>query len=281
MRSLTLLVAGLFLTGCATTGPSMERVALSPSAEADPWERGNRQLYAANRAVDRAMLKPVAQGYRAIVPTAARRGISNAFGTLGEPNNAVNAIMQGKIKRAFRALDRILVNGILGLGLADHATAMGLDEQRHDFGQTLAVWGVPSGPFLMLPLFGPSTARDAVGTFMDFLVLDPVDYGERRLVGTGEQISILAGRVIDQRAILAEQGEQLLLGAADEYAVLRSGWLQRRRFELFDGMPPIADEEDITDEVPAPPPSPAPAPDSAPVPATPAASDPAPAPLPS
>jgi phospholipid-binding lipoprotein MlaA len=133
----------------------------------------------------------------------------------------------------------------------------------------------------MLPLFGPSTARDAVGTVMDFFVLDPVDYGERRLLGTGEQISILAGRVIDQRAILAEQGEQLLLGAADEYAVLRSGWLQRRRYELFDGMPPMADEDDLTTEAPAPLPSPAPVPDSAPAPATPAAAGPAPAPPPS
>jgi phospholipid-binding lipoprotein MlaA len=259
----------------------MERVAITPVAEADPWERTNRRLYTTNRAVDRAVLRPVAQGYRAIVPTAARRGISTAFDTLGEPNNAVNAIAQGKIKRAFRALDRILVNGILGLGLADHASAMGLEEQPHDFGQTLAVWGVPSGPFVMLPLFGPSTARDAVGTVMDFFVLDPVDYGERRLLGTGEQISILAGRVIDQRAILAEQGEQLLLGAADEYAVLRSGWLQRRRYELFDGMPPMADEDDLTTEAPAPLPSPAPVPDSAPAPATPAAAGPAPAPPPS
>lgn len=248
------LFALLALGACAHSGPRMERVALSESAVADPWEDSNRKIHRFNNDADRLLLKPAANVYRAAVPAAPRRAIGNAYDNLQEPTNFVNAVAQGKIKRGFRALDRILVNGILGLGITDHATAMGLDQQRHDFGQTMAVWGVPSGPYVMMPFLGPSTARDSVGFLVDFF-FDPVDYLENRLMSKEEQWLELGLRVLDIRSGLADQGEQLLTGSADPYATMRSAWLQLRRYQLFDGQPPL-DEEEEYDDLPPPPPLP-------------------------
>lgn len=278
------LIVLMLLAGCAHSGDRLERVAISPTAEADPWERSNRQVYRLSTSIDRAVLLPVTKGYRAAVPGAARRGISNGYNNLREPTYFANALLQGKVKRAFRALDRILINGALGLGVADHATDMGLPAQRHDFGQTLAVWGVPSGPFIMLPFLGPSTVRDGLGFFVDFFG-DPVNLLENRLLSTEEQFFELGVRILDIRSGLRDQGEQLLEGAADPYATIRSAWLQRRRFEIFDGNPPERDDpfaDDLFGDEAMPPPAPAPAPsgppgaDAAAAPAE--ATDPAPAP---
>lgn len=257
-----LLAALLLLGACAHDGARMERVAITPVAEADPWEKGNRKLFAFNQTADRLAVLPVTNAYRAVVPEAARRGIRNGYDNLQEPTNLTNALLQGKVKRAFRALDRMLVNTVLGLGVADHATAMGLEEQPHDFGQTMAVWGVPSGPYLMLPFFGPSTARDGAGFFVDF-ILDPVDYLERRLLSRDERWLELGVRAVDIRSGLRDQGDQLLAGSADPYATVRSAWLQLRRYQLFDGMAPVADE---VDELPPPPllPPPLPGDDASP-----------------
>jgi phospholipid-binding lipoprotein MlaA len=274
-RVLLPLFAAAVLAGCATSGPRFERVALSPSAEADPWEAGNRRLFAFNEGADRVLVRPATGVYRTVVPAAARRGVSNAYGTLGEPLNFVNALMQGKVKSAFRAADRLLVNGILGLGVADHATDLGLDEQPHDFGQTMAVWGVPSGPFVIMPFFGPSTARDGIGFIVDFFG-DPTRFAERRLLSAAANWAELGVDVLDTRSGLMDRGEQLLVGAADPYATTRAGWLQLRRYQLFDGAPPDLEDWDAEPSE-ALPPSPAPGPDGAPVPATPAAPDPAPA----
>jgi phospholipid-binding lipoprotein MlaA len=230
-------------------------VALTPAAEADPWESTNRTIYGMNRRADRYVLQPAVKVYRTVMPEAARRGVTNAYNNLDEPLNLLNAVGQGKIKSGFRALDRILVNGLLGLGVADHATDMGLPEQPHDFGQTMAVWGVPSGPYLVMPFFGPSTARDGVGFLVDFFG-DPINVAEGRLLSPTEGWFELGLTVVDARSKLAAQGEQLLAGSADEYATVRSAWLQIRRNELFDGNPPIIEDEDVEpypDAVPAPP----------------------------
>jgi phospholipid-binding lipoprotein MlaA len=283
---------GLLLTACAHGGERLDRVAVTDVARRDPWEKTNRQIFKASLQIDRYALRPITEVYRAVLPAAPRRGISNAYDLLQEPTNMGNALAQGKVKSAFRAADRILINGVLGLGLADHASDMGLTEQGHDFGQTMAVWGVPSGPFVMLPFLGPSTARDSVGFFVDFL-LDPVDYLDNRTLSGDEQLIKLGIRVLDTRSNLRDQGEQLLAGAADPYATTRSAWLQLRRFEIFDGnLPDVSDEEDIppppggpagTDgsgdtSGAAPSPSPSPAADSAIAPATPEVPAEAPAP---
>jgi phospholipid-binding lipoprotein MlaA len=239
--SATLLLS-LALGACAHGGEKLDRVAITDVARQDPWEKTNRQIFSVSMKIDRYALSPVTNVYRTVVPDAPRRAVSNGYNLLQEPTHMVNAVAQGKVKSAFRAADRILVNGVLGLGVADHASDMGLTEQEHDFGQTLAVWGVPSGPFVMLPFLGPSTARDAVGFFVDFLI-DPVEQFEGRIISNEEQFAALGIRILDIRSGLRDQGEQLLAGAADPYATTRSAWLQLRRYQIFDGNLPDADDE--------------------------------------
>lgn len=251
----TLLLA-LALGACAHGSDGLDRVAITDVALEDPWEKRNRQIFTFNMKADRYIVSPVTNVYRTVVPDAPRRAVSNGYNLLQEPGYLVNAIAQGKIKSAFRAADRIVVNGVLGLGVADHASDLGLTEQRHDFGQTMAVWGVPSGPFVMLPLLGPSTARDAVGFFLDFLI-DPVEQFEGRIISREEQVAVFGIRIIDLRSGLRDQGEQLLAGAADPYATTRSAWLQLRRYQIFDGNLPDDEEADI-------PPPPEVPPDSSP-----------------
>lgn len=232
------------LGACAHGGEKLDRVAISDVAHRDPWEQTNRRVFDVSMKIDRYALKPVTNVYRTVIPEAPRHGISNAYNVLQEPTNLANAVAQGKVKSAFRAFDRILINSFLGLGVADHASDMGLVEQSHDFGQTMAVWGVPSGPFVMLPFLGPNTARDSVGFFVD-LVFDPVDLVQNRLISPQERLGVLGVRVLDIRSNLRDQGEQLLVGAADPYATTRSAWLQLRRYEIFDGNLPDDDEEEI------------------------------------
>jgi phospholipid-binding lipoprotein MlaA len=295
----TLLLA-LALGACAHGGEELDRVAISEVARQDPWEKTNRQIFSVSLKIDRYALSPITNVYRTVVPDAPRRAVSNGYNLLQEPTYLVNAVAQGKVKSAFRAADRILVNGVLGLGVADHASDMGLAEQQHDFGQTMAVWGVPSGPFVMLPFLGPSTARDAVGFFVDFLI-DPVEQVEGRIISNEEQFAALGIRILDTRSGLRDQGEQLLAGAADPYATTRSAWLQLRRYQIFDGnLPDTDDEVDIppppggpstetpdsgADDTAAPSdagplPSALPASDAATAPSTPEAPDPDPAPRP-
>jgi phospholipid-binding lipoprotein MlaA len=280
----------LLLGACAHGGERLDRVAITETAKRDPWEKTNRQIFKVSTKIDQYALKPVTEVYRFVVPEAPRRGISNAYDLFQEPTHMANAVAQGKVKSAFRAADRILINTVLGLGVADHATGMGLPEEEHDFGQTLAVWGVPSGPFVMLPFLGPSTARDGIGFFVDFL-LDPMDYIDNRVLAPDEQLVKLSIRVLDVRSGLRDQGEQLLAGAADPYATTRSAWLQLRRYQIFDGNLPDEEEEDIPPppDMPAdqpaetagapsgeaPLPSPLPAADGATAPSTLAAPDPA------
>jgi phospholipid-binding lipoprotein MlaA len=254
------LLLALLLGACAHGGERLDRVAVTEIARQDPWEKTNRQIFSVSMKIDRYALSPVTNVYRTVVPEAPRRAISNGYNTLQEPTNLLNAVAQGKFKSAFRAADRILVNSFLGLGVADHATDLGLPSQEHDFGQTMAVWGVPSGPFVMLPFLGPSTARDAVGFFVDFL-LDPVEPIENRVFSGEEQLLTLSIQILDVRSGLRDQGEQMLAGAADPYATTRSAWLQVRRYQIFDGnLPDTGDEEDI------PPPPGGPTPDLEPMP---------------
>ncbi len=277
----------IVLAGCAHSGPRFERAASLEAAALDPWEKTNRKLFATNKTIDRVALRPLVTVYRSTVPESGRRGIRNIYDNANEPLNFANAVLQGKFASAFRAVDRFAINTVLGVGgLSDHATAMDLPEQSHDFGQTMAVYGVPSGPFFMMPFFGPSTLRDGIGFTVDFIA-DPFDIVVNPYLDLAERIAKIGFRIVDARTSVAERGEQLLIGSADEYATVRSAWLQLRRVELWDGNPPPdpADDEEIAPyDTPAsvaePSPSPLPAPDSVTRPATPAATDPAPAPQP-
>ncbi|BBE34583.1 VacJ family lipoprotein [Sphingosinicella microcystinivorans] len=261
-----LLAAAPLLAGCVTTPGGVSE------AELDRFEKTNRAIYKFNKGVDTVVLKPVTQGYRAVVPGVARRGVSNALDNVDEPLSFINAVLQGKFKVAFRAVDRFMINSTFGLaGLFDHATEMGLPKQEEDFGQTLAAWGVGSGPYIMLPLLGPSTLRDTVGFGVD-TVTDPWSKFQKHVAGLNgtERLGVTAGEAIDLRSRLVDTADPLLATALDEYATVRAAYLQQRLHDIYDGDPP---EDNFTptfdDETPHAAPS-----DSA------AASDPADAPAP-
>ncbi|MBX3590754.1 MAG: VacJ family lipoprotein [Burkholderiaceae bacterium] len=255
------LALAWLLGGCATAG--------SPSAARDPLEPMNRAVFQFNDAVDRAVLKPVAQGYQDYIPENLRIAIGSVFGNVADLWTAVNQLLQGKPVEAVSDLSRFVLNSTLGLaGLADIATPAGLEKHHEDFGQTLGVWGVPAGPYLVLPLLGPSSLRDAPARIVDAqgdLVL--------AIDSAGQRNNAYLMRTIDTRAQLL-RAERLVEGAAlDRYSFIRDGYLQRRRNQVYDGNPPPSDEDapayDPADdpEAPAAPAgTPPPAPPSAPQP---------------
>ena len=223
-----LLTAALFsyalLTGCAAIPAGATK---DPG---DPWERFNRSVYQFNDGIDRAVAKPAAKAYRKVTPRPVRTGVSNFFDNITYPITAVNAALQGKFRQAGRDTGRFLLNTVVGLGgLLDPASDAGLQRNDEDFGQTLAVWGVPSGPYLMLPIFGPSNVRDAPARVVDNL-MDP-----KNLIGTSDaRIAANVLNVIDSRAQLLVI-EKPLENVFDRYAFLRDVWRQRRLSQIQDG----------------------------------------------
>ncbi len=232
MRHLRLLPILALTAACATT-PSGYR-------EGDSLESFNRKMFSFNNAVDGAVLKPVAQGYRAVVPKPARTGVTNALDNVDEPLSFINALLQGKIKRAFRAVDRLAINSTYGfLGTTDRAAELGLERQEEDFGQTLAVWGVGSGPYIVLPILGPSSLRDAAGFGVD-TVTDPWNRFQNRTLelSSTERYGVTAGEVIELRARLIDTADPVLANALDPYATLKSAYVQSRLQEIHDGNVP-------------------------------------------
>lgn len=233
--------ACLALTGCASLAP-VEGQEGGRTAQVDPFESFNRAMHGFNDGLDRAVLKPVATGYQNVVPAPARQMVGSFFGNLADVWTAVNQLLQGKPVDAFYDLFRVAINTTFGFGgIIDVASDLGIEKHSEDFGQTLAVWGVPSGPYLVLPFFGPSTVRDAPGRAVD-VVGDPLN----QLDSHGQRNNLWALRVVDDRARLF-RAERLMRGAAlDEYSFIRDAWLQRRRSLIHDGNPPV----DYDDEVP-------------------------------
>jgi phospholipid-binding lipoprotein MlaA len=233
----TLALAAL-LAGCASA-PSGGANDAPARAEHDPLEPLNRGLYAINDAIDRVTLKPIARGYKAVVPEFARRGVTNFSRNLFTPRSAVNNFLQGKPGPGFSDLGRFIINSTLGIGgLIDIATAQGMPEYDEDFGQTLAVWGIPDGPYLFLPILGPNTLRDALATPVN-IVSDPLFHYDNSSVR--DKVYVL--RAIDLRMRLLT-AEKLLEDSKDPYLTLRESYLQNRRFQVHDGNPPSTDEEE-------------------------------------
>jgi phospholipid-binding lipoprotein MlaA len=221
-RTLVALAAMAMLGGCAS------RVAVEDRHPDDPWEGFNRRVFVFNDAIDRAVLKPVARGYRTVTPQPVQTGVGNFFSNLGEIRTALNSLLQGKPANAGLSTSRFVINSTVGIaGLWDFATHMGITAEEEDFGQTLGVWGMGEGPYLVLPLLGPSTVRDTSGLPVDMYTY-PLTYVEDDKV----RLSLTALRLIDVRAGLLEQ-EELIRG--DRYAFIRDAYLQRRRFEVSDG----------------------------------------------
>jgi phospholipid-binding lipoprotein MlaA len=239
LRAALLVLIAFVAAGCAAT-PG--RTAMDD----DRFEKLNRGVYKFNDTIDRAALKPVAKGYKKITPSWMRRGIANFFANLEYPITIVNQFLQGKAATGFKDTGRFLLNSTLGIGgLFDVATPVGLEAHDEDFGQTLAVWGVGSGPYVNLPLLGPSTLRDAPARVVDYF-LDPLTYGDIHWQEEWGQ------RVLD---LVHTRSELLSLDptlerAFDPYAFVRDAWLQRREFEIYDGNPPpeTLDEEFFDDE---------------------------------
>lgn len=214
-----LLLASMLLTACAGGG----------IAEPDPWQTLNRGTYAVNERLDRYLLRPVARVY-AFVPQFMQRGIGNFFNNVGEPYTVVNDVLQAKPVKALRDSGRFAVNTTVGLGgLFDPATKLGLVREPEDFGQTLAVWRVPAGPYLVLPLLGPSSVRDAIGRAPAWLGGDPVGY-----LDTPARWYVRGLAVVDVRAGLLGF-DQLLAQQPDAYAFVREAYLQNRQLRVRDG----------------------------------------------
>lgn len=230
------LVLLLLAGGCAVNMPEN-----AGSSEVDPWERMNRRIDRFNDKVDRATLKPVAKGYQKVVPEFMRKGVTNFSNNLRSPWYSINNFLQGDPGEGFSEAGRFLANSTIGiLGLFDVATRMGLERYEEDFGQTLAVWGVPSGPYVIVPLYGPQTLRDALALPIDF-VGDPLFYYEPDRI----RYALWTLRLIDLRARFLGI-ETFIEDSFDRYIAIRESFLQHRQFEIYDGNPP--EDEDFYDD---------------------------------
>lgn len=224
------LAALLLSAGCATT-----RVGNNAMAERDPYEKLNRKVWNVDEFADHHLLRPVARGYQAVAPRPVRQGVTNFFANLTEPWSLVNNVLQGQFKRAGRNLKRFLVNTTVGVaGLMDHASKVGIRPANEDFGQTMAHYGVNSGPYLVLPLLGPSTLRDGVGAGVAYFA-DPYSIALSEWnVSVWYKRGISAIRIVSARSDLMETGgDAFLESSLDPYAAARSAFLQHRRAEIL------------------------------------------------
>ena len=220
------LGASIVLSGCAT-GPNAN--------PADPLEPLNRQVMRFNDAVDDAVLRPAAQVYVKVLPSPVRTGVNNFFGNISDVWSFANSVAQLKLQNSAQNFMRVTVNTAFGFGgIFDIATEAGIDRHFEDFGQTLGYWGVPSGPYLVLPLLGPSTVRDASAAILVDVQGDLGGY----ISDIPLRNSLYALRLIDLRANLLRVGQLLGDAALDKYSFTRDAFLQRRQSEIHDGDPP-------------------------------------------
>lgn len=232
------------LAGCASV-PAATRAAHDAR---DPFESYNRWMFGVNDAVDRAVVKPAAQAYVRVLPQPVRTGVGNFFRNLSYPRTVLNDFLQGKFADGSRDTARLTMNTLFGLGgIFDPATRVGLDRHDEDFGQTLGRWGVRSGPYLVLPVLGPSTVRDSVGR-----VPDEYSGGRHYISSSNLRWSLTALDAINVRAGLLD-AETLADGTFDRYAFIRNAWLQRRNYLVHDGdVPDESPLDDSPDASPAP-----------------------------
>ncbi len=224
------ILLSIVLQGCATQGVDLtgdsaptQHLTKSPALLAF-----NRDAYAFNKSIDNGVIKPLAKGYKQVTPEFVDTGISNAFSNLSDVPNAINALLQFKPKDAASDAGRFLINSSIGLaGFFDVATKMKLQKHHEDFGQTLAKWGVPSGEYIMLPILGPSTARDSIGVVVDSIT-HPYFFFENSL-------AYYTLDKIDKRADLLSSEDLLSELSDNEYNSMRDVWLQKRKYLINDG----------------------------------------------
>lgn len=238
---LFLIIVVLSATGCSTT-----KITDDPYKHVapDPLEGLNRSVYAFNRTADKLILKPVATLYDNNLPKPVKTGVSNFFGNLREPLDAVNNVLQGKFTRALNSTFRFAVNSTVGvLGLVDVAGNLDVKPAREAFGQTFAAWGAKPGPYLMLPLLGPSNVRDGVGRLVSGAVFYPInELSDSTAVVTG----LVLLDVVALRASLL-RNDKILESQLDEYAFLKRAFEQLRIEQIYDGNPPPRVDEQYDD----------------------------------
>ena len=234
LQRLVMAAVVALAAGCASVPGA------APPPKEDPWENFNRKVFSFNESVDEALLKPVATAYVKVVPELVRKGVSNVLGNIGDVWSAANHLLQGKIHTGLDMGMRVLTNTVFGLGgLLDPATEFGLVRRSEDFGQTLGRWGVGPGPYLVLPLLGPSTARDGTALLLD-------RQASPSALGTTDaaSYSITAIEVINLRANLLGATRLLNDVALDKYSFLRQAYLARRLDVVHDGAPPMEKFDD-------------------------------------
>jgi phospholipid-binding lipoprotein MlaA len=215
----TLLIILIFgITGCATNrGP------VNPQ---DPYEHFNRQVFAFNMAIDRALFRPIARVYEVVLPWQLRKGVTNAFNNIGDVTSAANEVLQLDFPQAIADLARVVINTIIGIGgLFDVATSLGLERDVEDFGLTLAHWGSRDTPYLVLPFIGVTTIRDAVGLPVNYFLLSPWAYVQSSTISYS-----MAGLYVVQRRALFLIGDKVVEQAFDPYVFVRDAYLQRREY---------------------------------------------------
>jgi len=244
-----LLLSTLLISGCATVD--------YPTDPSDPFESYNRSMYKFNNQVDRYVLKPVAKGYDAVTPAPVQKGVSNFFSNLDDLLVIFNDLFQLKITQFASDTGRILINSTLGIfGIFDWATDIGLTKHHEDFGQTLGYWGVPSGPYFIIPLLGPSTIRDTGGLVVDNNNFNPINKEVGRSMPFPARKSSTASiltvtKVVNSRAHYLKADSILNQAALDPYIFLREAYLQNRINLVYDGNPPPDDfNPDSNDGVP-------------------------------
>ena len=219
------VIAALVLGGCATQR--------SPHPD-DPWEGYNRAIFAFNDRLDKAVLEPAANVYDTVAPLPVKVGLGNFFGNLNDIWTGINNLLQGKGGDGASDAARVLINTTVGIfGVFDIASEMGIEKHDEDLGQTFAVWGASSGPYFVVPFFGPKTIRSTVALPFDLRgnsLVRPDDIAARNTLG--------ALRIVHQRAALLGAGRAVEEGSLDRYDYMRDFYLQQRRYEIYDGNPP-------------------------------------------
>lgn len=220
-RCTSVLAMAIVLTGCATSNDPR-----------DPFEGFNRAMFTFNDKIDQVALKPTATAYQNVVPLVVQIGVGNFFGNIGDVWTSVNNLLQGKMADGFTDMMRVIVNSTFGLGgLIDIGADVGMTKHKEDFGQTLGVWGVASGPYMVLPFLGPTTLRDSVALPVD---LQGDLWAYKYPVHVRNAGSVL--RVVDQRSVVLDATNLIEDAALDRYEFIRDGFLQRRANNVNDGV---------------------------------------------
>jgi len=231
LRLIVCAVLFVFISGCATTGVQDER---------DPIEGFNRSMYSFNQGMDKVLFNPIAKFYQTITPDFIERGISNFFNNIDDISIIANDILQLKIGQAYMDTARFVFNSTLGLaGFRDVSSQMGLEKHDEDFGQTLAVWGVGAGPYIVTPFFGPTTLRDSTSLIVDDILLNPVSYLNNN---DALKAGILSLNYIDIKADLLTTNDLVDEAALDQYEFTKNAYFSRRESQINDGrLEPLPD----------------------------------------